>query len=79
MPTIQVFLVLQLYELEYWGKIDATIGDDFDDAMKKAYSSVLLVSFYETAETYDRQFEKAIKTIARNRYGYLFNPLETVT
>ncbi|GAU95873.1 hypothetical protein RvY_07412-2 [Ramazzottius varieornatus] len=73
-----VFFVLQLYELEYWGQVDATVGDGFDDAMKEAYSSVLLLSFHEIAEQYDHQFEATIKTNARNRYGYSFNPLETL-
>ncbi|OQV12253.1 Atrial natriuretic peptide receptor 1 [Hypsibius exemplaris] len=71
-----VFFAIELYDLAYWGKIDPTIGDENDQVAGMAFQSVLVVSFFERKTTYDREFEKEIKTAGRDRYGYQFNPLE---
>ncbi|XP_055353590.1 atrial natriuretic peptide receptor 1-like [Paramacrobiotus metropolitanus] len=74
-----VFLAVQLYDLPYWGTITPIVHDQYDSIVQQAYRSLLKVELQmdiDTTITYN--FERQIKTIARDRYNYLYDPLESI-
>ncbi|XP_055349485.1 atrial natriuretic peptide receptor 1-like [Paramacrobiotus metropolitanus] len=73
-----VFLTIQLYELAYWGRIAPNIGDASDKLAAQAFRHLLLIAFYEQEAPNEENFGRQLRNIARNKYNFVMNPLESI-
>ncbi|OQV12263.1 putative Atrial natriuretic peptide receptor 1 [Hypsibius exemplaris] len=73
-----VFLAIELYDLDYWGRISYSQDDDDDNRALKAFQSLMIVSLANNARTTDLEDNLAqdIKILAKARYNYTFKALE---
>ncbi|OQV12258.1 putative Atrial natriuretic peptide receptor 1 [Hypsibius exemplaris] len=73
-----VFLAIELYDLDYWGRISYSQDDDDDNRALKAFQSLMIVSLANNARKTNLEdiLAQDIKILAKARYNYTFNALE---
>ncbi|XP_055349308.1 atrial natriuretic peptide receptor 1-like isoform X2 [Paramacrobiotus metropolitanus] len=74
-----VFIAVELYELSWWGKIRASVGDRYDTIATDAFNCLLIISLYQqTDNANEDNFETKVKHLAKTKYNYSFEPMERI-
>ncbi|OQV23264.1 Atrial natriuretic peptide receptor 1 [Hypsibius exemplaris] len=69
-----VFIAMEMYPLDYWGRIKYSQGDSNDEDAKVAFQSLFVISIMDQSEKTPaaRALTKAIKDLSKTRFNYTF-------
>ncbi|OWA52494.1 Atrial natriuretic peptide receptor 1 [Hypsibius exemplaris] len=73
-----VYIGVELFDSQSWGKFTWSMGDSGDREAKQAFESLLLIALHQTRNEYYDLFSANLKKLARTRLNYTFGAFEEI-